>query len=169
MSKEAPHKTPSLNLKQPYVWLATWLGFGLLRPAPGTWGSLGAIPFGIILYASTGPLVFILGIILITAIGYWAAARFEQETGIHDCKMVVIDEVAGQWIALLPALYATGINPLSVFLAFILFRFFDIIKPWPISHFDENVEGALGVMADDIIAGLAAALCMTGLIYAGLG
>ena len=74
----------------------------------------------------------------------------------HDSKMIVIDEVAGQWIALLPA----ALNPALILIAFILFRFFDILKPWPISFIDKKVPGALGVMGDDIIAGLFAAICV---------
>ena len=158
-----------LDLKAPYLWLATWFGCGFMRPAPGTWGSLGALPVGIILYGSTNIWGFILGIILVSLIGYWATERFEAATQTHDNKMIVIDEVAGQWIALLPVFYLTGIHPLYIGAAFALFRLFDILKPWPVSHFDKNIKGALGVMGDDIVAGLFAAGCLIGLIYVGLG
>ena len=158
-----------LDLKQPYVWLATWLGCGFMKPAPGTWGSLGALPVGIILYGSTNIWGFILGIILVSLIGYWATERFEAATETHDNKMIVIDEVAGQWVALLPVFHFVDIDLLYIALSFLLFRLFDITKPWPVSHFDKNIEGALGVMGDDIIAGLFAAGCLIGLIYVGLG
>ena len=163
----------SKDLKKPHTLLATWFGCGLAPKAPGTWGSLGAYPFGLALYAFTGLLGFAVGILLVTLIGFWATARFETETQTHDSKMIVIDEVAGQWIALLPALILTGLNPLHLFLAFPLFRFFDIIKPWPVSFFDKKVSGALGVMGDDIIAGIYAAFCayiiIMGAPYAKLG
>ncbi len=158
---------PKLDLKQPYIWLATWFGCGFMKPAPGTWGSLGALPFGIILFGVTGLWGFILGIVLVSLIGYWASEQFEKATGTHDSKMIVIDEVAGQWIALLPVLHFMGLNFVYIVLAFGLFRFFDITKPWPASYFDKELPGALGVMGDDIIAGLFAAGCLIGLIYAG--
>ncbi len=166
MNETAP---PQLNLKKPYVWLATWFGCGFMKPAPGTWGSLGALPFGIILYGTVGLWGFLVGIILVSWVGYWASAQFEKETNTHDNKMIVIDEVAGQWIALLPALHFMGLNAFYIFLSFALFRLFDITKPWPASHFDKKIGGPMGVMGDDIIAGLFAAGCLVGLIYAKLG
>lgn len=163
------NETPTLDLKQPYIWLATWFGCGFMKPAPGTWGSLGALPFGIIIYGAGGLWGLTLGIILVSLIGYWASARFEQASATHDNKMIVIDEVAGQWLTLLPALFYWGLNPIAITAAFLLFRLFDVTKPWPISYIDKNVGGALGVMLDDILAGLAAALCLIGAFYAGLG
>ena len=163
---EEPQK---LNPFAPHVILATWFGCGFLKPAPGTWGSIGALPVGIIIFSALGFWNFILAIILVTLIGYWASARFDASSGTHDNKMIVIDEVAGQWSALLPVFYFTGISALPVLAAFALFRLFDILKPWPVSVLDKKVSGALGVMGDDILAGFYAAGCMIGLIYAGLG
>jgi len=161
--------SPALDFKAPYTWLATWFGCGLINPAPGTWGSLGALPFGIAIFAFTGIWGLAIATILITIIGYWASDQFEKATNTHDNKMIVIDEVAGQWIALMPVFYFSGYNPTLIIAAFILFRIFDILKPWPVSFFDKKVKGAAGVMGDDIIAGLYAAGCLIGLIYAGLG
>ncbi len=104
------------------------------------------------------------GIVIVTILGFWAAKKFDEEQNSHDSKMIVIDEVAGQWIALIPA----GLDPVSIVLSFSLFRLFDILKPWPVSHFDKNVKGAAGVMGDDIVAGLLAMLCLGGMRYAGL-
>lgn len=154
-----------LDLKHPSTWLATWFGLGFIPKAPGTWGSLGALPFGMIIYAFGGNMALLVGVLLITAIGFWASKKFEAATGIHDSKMIVIDEVAGMWIALIPA----GLDPWLVLLAFALFRVFDITKPWPASYFDKKIKGPLGVMGDDIIAGIFAALCITGIQYAGFG
>lgn len=142
-----------------YVRIASWFGCGFLSPAPGTWGSLGAIPFGVAIYAGGGQTALILCVIMITVIGLWAAHKFDHAMDGHDSKMIVIDEVAGQWIALIPA----ALNPLYILIAFIAFRVFDIAKPWPISFIDKNVKGALGVMGDDIVAGLLAALVVIGL------
>lgn len=159
-----------LDMRQPYVWLATWFGFGFFRPAPGTWGSVGSIPFAIIAFLLAGDRGLLAGIIAISAIGFWASEKFDQATGGHDNKMIVIDEAAGQWIALFPVLHFAGLNPYLIFAAFILFRFFDILKPWPISWFDKSLKGALSVMSDDIVAGLLAAGILWGVIhYAGLG
>lgn len=142
-----------LDKKQKYVWLASWFGCGFINPAPGTWGSLGAIPFGLIIYALSGVYGLGVAVFLITIVGLWSADKFDKAMDGHDSKMIVIDEVAGQWIALMPA----ALNPLLVLIAFIAFRFFDILKPWPVSFFDKKVKGAAGVMGDDIVAGIFAA------------
>lgn len=160
---------PKFDLKKPHNLLATWFGSGLINPAPGTWGSLAALPFGVALFHFCGLAGLAIGIIAVTLIGYWAADQFEKETGIHDGKMVVIDEVAGQWIALLPAFYFFGPSLIMIALSFAFFRFFDILKPWPVSYFDQKIENAIGVMGDDVVAGIYAALCITGLFYAGFG
>ncbi len=162
-------KEKIIDFKKPYVWLATWFGCGLISRAPGTWGSLGALPPGIILLLWGGTPALLAGIILVTAIGFWAAKEFDAARGSHDSKMIVIDEVAGQWIALIPALSAGVLNPVLVVLAFILFRFFDILKPWPVSWFDKKLKGPAGVMGDDIVAGLYALICLWGILYAGFG
>lgn len=157
--------TAKPDFKSPATWLATWFGCGLMRPAPGTWGTLGGLPFGVLLLVFGGVPVLALATILVTLIGYWAADRFEKQTGTHDAGAIVIDEVAGLWLTLL----AAAPTPLSVGLAFLLFRFFDIVKPWPVSWCDRQLPGARGVMADDLAAGVYAALVLWGLRYAGFG
>ncbi len=94
-----------------------------------------------------------IAVFIIAIIGLWAADLFDKDMDGHDSKMIVIDEVAGQWIALIPA----ALNPYLIIVAFIAFRFFDILKLWPVSFFDKKVKGAAGVMGDDIVAGLYAA------------
>ena len=155
----------NVNFKDPAIWLATWFGCGLMRPAPGTWGTLGGLPIGVLIYAFGGWMALCLAVVIVSALGYWAAGRFEKQTGEHDSGAIVIDEVAGVWIALIPA----GLSIPYVIAAFVLFRFFDILKPWPISWADKKLPGALGVMTDDIIAGIFAALIIAGASYAGLG
>jgi phosphatidylglycerophosphatase A len=154
-----------LNLKDPWIWLATWFGMGFLKPAPGTWGSLGALPFGFAIYMIGGDIALLIGIIGLTYLGYRGADVFGKQTQTDDNSMIVVDEVVGQWIALL----GTAMNPLLVFLSFVLFRFFDITKIWPVCWFEKKLPGAAGVMADDIAAGIYALLCIAGLKYAGLG
>jgi phosphatidylglycerophosphatase A len=154
-----------LDFKQPSTWVATWGGLGFLTPGPGTWGTLGALPFAYLAYAIGGEIAIIALLAYIIYIGLWATERFEKRTETHDCKMIVVDEVAGMLIALLPS----GMDPFLVFISFILFRIFDIMKPGPIGTIDKKMPGAKGVMADDILAGLAAAVIIVGLRLAGLG
>lgn len=153
-----------LDFRQPSTWLVTWGGLGFLRPAPGTWGSLGAIPFGLILYSAGGIFAVLAFLALVIYVGLKAIDAFQKRTETHDNRMVVIDEVAGQLIALLP----TAMDPFLVFLSFILFRVFDIMKPGPIRK-AEQMPGSRGVMADDLLAGAVAALCILVLRYAGFG
>lgn len=150
-----------LDMHAPYTWLATWFGLGFLKPAPGTWGSLGALPFGLLLIHGAGLKALLAGIIIITALGVMVSKQFEMASGVHDSKMIVIDEVAGQWIALTPLVLFESVTGLGIILAFLLFRFFDILKPWPIRAIDQKMQNAVGVMLDDIIAGLCAALLLT--------
>lgn len=138
----------------PAFWFATVGGAGLLKPAPGTWGSLVAalLGFSAIMGGISLP-IFGIALILVTVLGTIAIDRIENASGIHDAPEIVIDEVAGQWIALLP-LYYVGADIVLVVGAFLLFRFFDIVKPWPIGFLDAKVGGGFGVMLDDIVAGL---------------
>lgn len=154
-----PEFLKKLDFKNPATWVATWFGCGLIHPAPGTWGTLGGLPLGLILLLFGGKTALVAGIILVTLAGLWAARRFEAMTGHHDHGMIVIDEVAGIWITLL----ATTLAPVSIILAVLLFRAFDILKPWPISWLDKNIGGAWGVMLDDLVAGVAAGLCLWGI------
>jgi phosphatidylglycerophosphatase A len=139
--------------------LATWFGCGLMKKAPGTWGTLGAMPFGIgLLYLGGAPLLLACAILLFF-VGYVAAHFYEQKTGTHDSGAIVIDEVVGVWLTLCVAHFSL----ISFILAFALFRFFDILKPWPIKWADDKIPGAWGVMIDDVIAGIFAAIILIGI------
>lgn len=164
-SMPSPDEIAKLDFKNPALWVATWFGCGLMRPAPGTWGSLGALPFGMILMVLGGHIALLIGLLFIIPIGFWATKKFEHMTGTHDSGMIVIDEVAGVWIALLAAV---GQDSLYILAAFLLFRFFDILKPWPVSWLDKK-PGAMGVMMDDVMAGIYAAAAMMGVQYALAG
>lgn len=148
-----------LDLKSPATWIATWFGCGLMRRAPGTWGTLGALPFGVALMFAGGWAALLIGLAVIIPLGLWATHDIQKKSGNHDGGFIVIDEVAGMWITLM----AAQLTGPSVVLAFILFRTFDILKPWPISWVDKNISGAAGVMADDILAGIVAAICLMGI------
>ena len=136
--------------------LATWFGAGLSPVAPGTAGSLAALPFAYLLSHYLGIIGLGVAIAVVLVIGVWAAHRYSVRTASHDAGPIVIDEVAGQWLALLlvPAdivLYAIG---------FALFRLADIIKPWPIGWADKRIKGGFGVMFDDLLAGSVAAIIL---------
>ena len=130
-------------------WLATCFKIGHLPIAPGTWGSLAAVIGWWLWLQYLDPLVFIVLIIVIFTIGVFATNTIIDHTGEKDPSRVIIDEVAGQWLGLLilpdGMLYIAG--------AFVLFRFLDIFKPWPIRQMEQFPKG-WGVMLDDTLAGL---------------
>lgn len=145
--------------------VVTVLGIGNLRPAPGTWASAAAIPAAWVLHGLGGFPLLALATALAFAAGWWATARELRRTDDGDPSWIVIDEVVGQWLALWPlsaGLWHAGAAP-WVFPypgwvgAFLLFRLFDIWKPGPIGWADRK-GGAFGVMLDDALAGVFAAL-----------
>ncbi len=143
-----------MTRKNPVAMLATWFGSGLVRPAPGTIGSLAALPVGYVIQATMGVYGMALAALLITIVGVMAADRYSKASGKKDDQSIVIDEVAGLWIAAIPA----GTSPELWAIAFLLFRIFDIYKPWPASFFDKRGKGGLDIMLDDVIAGIFAFL-----------
>ena len=150
-------------------WLGIGLGSGLPRRAPGTWGTVGGLIIAIPLM-SLGFTAFFIITLLSCVLGVWICGRTSELMGVHDDPHIVWDEWSGIWITLLPFSYSgvstatfwqditQALGILSLALAFILFRFFDIIKPPPIDWADKKVAGGLGIMLDDIIAGLMAAV-----------
>jgi len=135
--------------------IATW-GVGYLPLAPGTWGSLvGVGIFLLLARATTGNalIAVVLGaIVVVTFAGIWAGSRVEHLSGRKDPGKVVVDEVAGQLIALFPLTLFPHWSTVAVIVSFILFRFFDIVKPYPANQLQE-LEGGMGIMCDDLIAG----------------
>jgi phosphatidylglycerophosphatase A len=144
--------------------VATFFGIGLLPFAPGTWGSAAAIPVAWVLHGLGGFPALVAATVAVTLIGWWATAAATRGTGDHDPSEIVIDEVAGQWVALLPlsaGLWHAGVDPWLFpwpgwVGAFVFFRLFDIWKPGPVGWADRRND-ALGVMLDDMIAGVLAA------------
>jgi phosphatidylglycerophosphatase A len=144
--------------------IATFFGAGLLHPAPGTWGSLAALPVAWAICVLGGVWVFLAALVVVTLAGVWAIGVETAGGGDPDPSEIVIDEVAGQWIALLPVMIGAthvGADALKLWpgwvAAFVLFRLFDIWKPGPIGWADRR-KGAWGVMLDDLIAGAFAAV-----------
>lgn len=144
------------------TFLATWGYSGLIRPAPGTWGTLAGMPFAWALVHWGDALSIGVAVTCVVIVGLWATGRHMAATqNADDPSEVVIDEVAGLWVTCLALPEATIGGLLG---AFVLFRFFDIWKRGPVGWADRRLKGAVGVMADDIIAGVLAAICLT-LIY----
>lgn len=146
----------NIDKSRPHIILATWLYSGFMNPAPGTWGSLAALPFGALIFYLGGASGLLFAVIAVTTIGLWAAQKYDEDAEGHDSKMIVIDEVAGQWLAMV----AAGLNPTLILLAFIFFRVFDITKPFPVYIFDQKIKGSAGVMGDDLVAGFMAFICV---------
>jgi phosphatidylglycerophosphatase A len=146
--------------------LGTWFGAGLLPVMPGTWGSLAALPCAWVIRSLWGLAGLAIASIIAVAVGYWAAGTIAKASGVQDPGAVVIDEAAAQWLALLPA----PLDPMSYAVAFLLFRIFDIWKPWPVGLADRRVHGGLGIMLDDLLAAVYAVLVflvalMTGEVF----
>jgi phosphatidylglycerophosphatase A len=143
--------------------LATLFGVGRAPIASGTVASIAALPLAFVIHYVAGAWVLFACAIAAAALGIWACDIYARESGIKDPSECVIDELAGQWLA-------CAFAPLSLYgyaLAFLLFRIFDVAKPWPISA-AERQPGGLGIMLDDVIAGLFAGLLVALVRYAGL-
>lgn len=139
-----------LTLKNPWYLLATGFGSGLSPFFPGTIGSLVAIPLWYLL--SFLPLkLYCFWILLALGLGVYLCEYVEKQIGVHDHGSVVWDEFLGIWITLM---FVPLMTWQWVLIGFVIFRFFDIWKPWPIRWFDRQVKGGAGIMLDDVIAGI---------------
>lgn len=141
---------PSL-LRSPAQFLAFGFGSGLSPVAPGTAGTIAAIPIYLLLVQLPLP-AYVAAVALAAAVGVWICDRASRELGVHDHPGIVWDEFVGFWIAAI----ALPPEPAWIAAAFLVFRLYDILKPWPISWLDHEVDGGLGIMVDDIAAGLVA-------------
>jgi len=135
-------------------WIAVGLGSGLSPKAPGTTGTLGVLPLVVLVW--DGPLwVWTLGLVLLCALSLWSIGVAGEILGAPDHGQIVIDEWAGMWIAGFGLAGFTEMSwPIGILIAFVGFRVFDIFKPWPVSWCEEQIPGALGVLADDLAAGI---------------
>ena len=147
-------------MRSPLLLLAFGFGSGLSPKAPGTMGTLAAIPLWYLLAQLSQP-AYILVVALCAIVGIFICGSAADRLGVHDHGGIVWDEFVGFWITMtfLPATYVYAL------LGFVLFRLFDIAKPWPIRVVDRKAGGGIGIMADDVLAGVAAALCLHGLIW----
>lgn len=151
--------------------ISTFFFVGLLPKAPGTWGSLAALPAAYILHSMGGFLLLLAATVAVFFVGWWATFMQTRGQDDHDPGEIVIDEVVGQWITLFPLSAAVTCSVVSglclplglVILAFALFRLYDIKKPSLVGTAD-RMNTPLGVMLDDVAAGLMAGAALTGLI-----
>ena len=154
--------------------VATVGGVGLLRPAPGTWGSAAALPLGW-LAMQGGPVAFTLLCAAAFPLAWWSVAAATRGAADHDPGEIVVDELLGQWIALLPVAWGAARAGVPVealwpgwIAAFALFRLFDVWKPGPVGWADRRAD-AIGVVLDDVVAGAMAALGVLALAWVAHG
>lgn len=156
------NKAPTISdlIATPANFFALGCGSGLLRPAPGTWGSL----FALLPYLAFSQLYwpYYLAIVVISFIvGIYFCQACATFLGVHDHGAIVWDEFVGIWLTL----FLVPFGLLNIALGFLLFRLFDIIKPWPIKWLDKSVAGGFGIMIDDILAAIYAWLCLQAILY----
>ena len=135
--------------------MAVGFGSGLPKFAPGTWGTVGAIPFYFLL-VQLPALYFYISVAIAAVVGIYICGKCAKDIGVHDHGSIVWDEFVGLWITLL----FSPVHWAWVLIGFGFFRLFDILKPFPISLLDKHVHGGFGIMVDDVLAGIFAMLCL---------
>ena len=149
------NKAPASIWRNPVHFLAFGFGSGAAPVAPGTFGTVVAIP----IYLLMQPLtlwVYVLVTLLLTAIGVWLCHVTSRDLGVHDHSGIVWDEIVGYLITMV----AAPPDWQWVIVGFVLFRLFDIVKPWPIGWVDRRVQGGLGIMLDDVLAAVYAGVVL---------
>ncbi|MFH4782583.1 phosphatidylglycerophosphatase A [Vibrio diabolicus] len=150
-----------ISLKNPWHLLATGFGSGLSPFIPGTMGTLAAVPFFLLL-AQLPFTAYVIAVLISCVIGIQICQVTSADMKVHDHGSIVWDEFAGFWItmSIVPALNIPLTEWKWLITGFILFRFFDMVKPWPIGWLDKRVHGGLGIMVDDIVAGIIAGVAL---------
>lgn len=142
--------TPKQIVSDPVLFLAFGFGSGLAKKAPGTFGTLAAVPLYLALVQAQSLIVYSVVTLLVILVGVWICGQAAEKLGEHDFGGIVWDEIAG----FLVTMWLVPFTWQAVALGFILFRVFDIVKPWPIRWIDRQVHGGLGIMLDDVLAGV---------------
>jgi len=153
-------KIPVSYLSNPLHLISLGFGSGLMPKAPGTFGTLVAIPVFILL-SQFNIWLYCALTLLITVAGIYLCSYTSKALGVHDHSGIVVDEIAGYLITMI----AVPADVYWILLGFILFRIFDILKPWPISWIDKNLQGGFGIMFDDVIAGVFSLICLQIIMY----
>ncbi|MFK7862624.1 MAG: phosphatidylglycerophosphatase A [Pseudohongiellaceae bacterium] len=155
MTADSPNNAPKSIWRNPIHFLAFGLGSGASAHAPGTAGTVMAVLLYCLL-PELSVLVYAGFLLLATLVGIYLCGQTSKDLGVHDHGGIVWDEFVGYWITM----FMAPAGWLWVGVGFLLFRLFDIWKPWPISWIDKEVHGGLGIMLDDVIAGIMAFLCI---------
>lgn len=145
-------------LGSPVHFIAFGFGIGLSPKGPGTVGTLAGLPFWFLLNGFQWPL-YMCACVLLFAAGCWLCGESARRLGVHDHGGIVFDEIVGFLVTCTPLL-VLGLGTNWLLAAFVLFRLFDILKPWPIKVLDAKVHGGFGIMVDDLIAGIFAAMLL---------
>lgn len=150
-----------IKLSNPWHLLATGFGSGLSPIVPGTAGTLASVPFYLLL-ANLPLWLYLLVLVVASIVGISICSKTSHDMGVHDHGSIVWDEFVGFWITMVmvPVLHLPILDWHWIAAGFVYFRFFDMLKPWPICWFDKNIHGGLGIMIDDIIAGVAAGIVL---------
>ncbi|MEP0174947.1 MAG: phosphatidylglycerophosphatase A [Paraglaciecola sp.] len=160
MDKQIRQRVSMLN---PVHFLAFGFGSGLAPKAPGTFGTIAALPLVAALALYTPLPIYIAVTIIASVVGIWICGITANDMQVHDDSSIVWDEVAGMLITMI----AVPLSWQTLLLGFILFRIFDILKPWPISYLDKNAHGGFGIMIDDVLAGIFALAGMHFTLFMG--
>lgn len=148
---------PAFDLRQPIQFLALGFGSGLAPKAPGTFGTLAAVPvFLLLIMLMPTPLPYAIAVIIMGLAGIYICGKTADDVGVHDHPAIVWDEFVGFFITM----FMVPVSWQSILVGFLLFRVFDILKPWPISFIDKKMTGGAGIMFDDVLAGIFALAIM---------
>ncbi len=166
-ARNAWRPDPREIMTSPVHLLAFGLGSGLMPKAPGTAGTVVGIPLFLVMMHLSLP-VFVALTVALSIFGCWVCGESARRLGVHDYGGIVFDEIVGYVIAAAPLLPLLALNRHGLWpgllAAFLLFRIFDIWKPWPISWLDAQLQGGIGIMVDDLVAGVFAALVLLALL-----
>lgn len=161
MSEKRKHYPSTKSVfGDPRMFLAFGLGSGLSRITPGTCGTLAAVPFYLV-FIKLPLWVYLSVLVLSTIIGVHLCGYAAKKLGVHDHGGIVWDEFVGFWLTMI----AVPVGWPWLLAGFVLFRFFDMVKPWPIGWLDKKVHGGVGIMLDDLVAAIMAAVCIHGYRY----
>lgn len=158
-----PELRQRVSLVNPVHCLALGFGSGLAGKMPGTFGTLAGLPLVWLLTTYSSMTTYALLTLLAAIAGIWLCGKTADDMQVHDDSSIVWDEIVGIMITL----FGVALSWPTVLLGFALFRVFDILKPWPISYLDKHVHGGFGIMADDLLAGVLAMLCLHLVLYLG--
>ena len=155
-------KIPTKFLLNPLHLLSLGFGSGLAPKAPGTCGTLIAVPLYLLL-VQLPPVWYLLAVLLAFGFGVFLCEYTSRALGVHDHPGIVWDELVGYWITMI----AVPAEWLWILVGFVLFRVFDIWKPWPVRIADKTLKGGFGIMIDDVLAGVYAFICLHLLVWVG--